>query len=376
MNLYVHIPFCLSKCRYCALYSESGRNDIASYPTLPAKEYLIRNGGTIKVKTVYFGGGTPGILGYDGLKSLVKSLKEAGIDFSEVSEWTVELNPAIISKELLSGLHKLGVNRLSFGVQIMDDKILESLGRRHNVADVIKAFKSARTYGFENIGLDLIAGLPNVTNGIWHKTLESAISLNPKHLSVYGLIVEPHTPLADDIENGVLTQPDDDEQMDIIAKTASILESHGLNRYEISNYAHKGYECRHNLACWRGEDYLGLGPAAASRISLERRTNAPNIDQWKKAVENGLLPPTENLETLTYEDDATERFVYGLRLKEGISPSQFAISHPAARTLVEKWESALEKLTKEGIAQQLSKGRWSLTQRGIEVADSAIETLL
>lgn len=376
MNLYVHIPFCLSKCRYCALYSESGRNDIASYPTLPAKEYLIRNGGTIKVKTVYFGGGTPGILGYDGLKSLVKSLKEAGIDFSEVSEWTVELNPAIISKELLSGLHKLGVNRLSFGVQIMDDKILESLGRRHNVADVIKAFKLARTYGFENIGLDLIADLPNVTNGIWHKTLESAISLNPKHLSVYGLIVEPHTPLADDIENGVLTQPDDDEQMDIIAKTASILESHGLNRYEISNYAHNGYECRHNLACWRGEDYLGLGPAAASRISLERRTNAPNIDQWKKAVENGLLPPTENLETLTLEDDATERFVYGLRLKEGISPSQFAISYPAARPLVEKWGSALEKLTKEGIAQQLSKGRWSLTQRGIEVADSAIETLL
>lgn len=376
MNLYVHIPFCLSKCRYCALYSESGRNDIASYPTLPAKEYLIRNGGKAKVKTAYFGGGTPGILGYDGLKSLVKALNEVGLDFSEISEWTVELNPAIISKELLSGLHKLGVNRLSFGVQVMDDKILASLGRRHNVDDVIKAFKLARTYGFENIGLDLIAGLPNVTNEIWHKTLESAISLNPKHLSVYGLIVEPKTPLAADIENGVLTQPDDDEQMDIIAKTASILESHGLNRYEISNYAHNGSECRHNLACWRGEDYLGLGPAAASRISLERRTNAPNIDQWKKAVENGLLPPTENLETLTYEDDATERFVYGLRLKEGISPSQFAISHPAARPLVEKWESALEKLTKEGIAQQLSKGRWSLTQRGIEVADSAIETLL
>lgn len=376
MNLYVHIPFCLSKCKYCALYSEAGRNDIATYPPLPAKEYLLRCGKKAKVKTLYFGGGTPGLLNIDGLTKLVQSLTNAGLNLSEVKEWTVELNPIIASPALLTALRKLGANRLSFGVQILDDTILHLLGRAHNVQDVLNAFTAAKNAGFENVGLDLIAGLPNVTKEMWHKTLNSAIELNTKHLSVYGLILEPNTPLANDVANGTLQVPNDDEQMDILAETASILTSNNFNRYEISNYAKTGYECKHNLACWRGEDYIGLGPAAASRQRLERRTNAPNLDEWKTALSNNLLPPAENNETLSPQEDIVERFVYGLRLKEGISPQDFAMLHPEARPLVAQWEKSLQELTHKGIAQRLSEKRWSLTQRGLEVADSAIESLL
>lgn len=376
MNLYVHIPFCLSKCKYCALYSEAGRSDLAAYAPLPAKEYLIRSGKATNVTTAYFGGGTPGLLGSEGLQRLVKGLTDAGLDFTEVEEWTVELNPFIASLELLTTLRRLGVNRLSFGVQIMDDKILKLLGRRHNVADVQKAFSIARSVGFENVGLDLIAGLPNVTKEMWQKTLNSAIELNTKHLSVYGLILEPNTPLAVEVESGALQIPSDDEQMDILAETASLLADNGFNRYEISNYALNGYECRHNLACWRGEDYIGLGPAAASRQGLERRTNAPNLDDWKTAILKGQQPPAENLEALSPEEDAIERFIYGLRLAEGVSPQEFALYNPAAKPLVEGWEKSLQELTHKGIAQKLNENRWALTQRGLEVADSAIEMLL
>lgn len=379
MNFYVHIPFCLSKCRYCALYSVVGSTRVGRFPELLEREYRLRSDGTrFFPETVYFGGGTPGLLGPDGIGEVVRRLVSAGVDFTAASEWTVELNPSpeITTERLLEKLRSLGVNRISFGAQSLDDSVLASMGRRHNAADLFGAFSLARSCGFDNVGLDLIACYPGVTDSIWRSTLERAVSLAPKHLSVYGLIVEPTTPLSAEISAGKASVASDDAWSETVHETELFLAREGFSRYEISNYALPGFECLHNLDCWRGKDYLGIGPAAASRLGLSRRTNVPDVDGWAEALTAGLMPPAENDEILTIEDDAEERFVYGLRTQEGISPSEFATVYPAACSRVEKWKNALSCLEKQGITEQIDAGRWVLTDRGREVADSAIAELL
>ncbi len=378
MNLYLHVPFCLSKCRYCALYSIAGLEGARDFPRRIGRECALRAGGHLAPGTIYFGGGTPGLLGSDGLRETVAELAAAGIDISRATEWTVELNPSpeITTPALLDALRALGVNRLSFGAQSLDDAVLKAMGRRHTARDVADALALARAHGFGNVGFDLIAGYPGVEAPAWEKTLAKALALAPRHLSVYGLIVESGTALGRDIAAGRLAPLADDAQMDLLARTEDILAAAGFVRYEISNYALPGFECRHNLACWRGEDYLGLGPAAASRLGLTRRTIAPDVAKWRAALGAGSLPPAENDETLSPADDAEERFAYALRMAEGASPAAFAKTHPAAAVRVAEWESTLRRLATHGITQEIRPGRWALTRRGREVADAAIAELL
>ena len=352
------------------------------YVRLPALEARLRPQDFPDApETIYFGGGTPSLLGADGFAELVRLLRDyVGIDFRNASEWTVELNPASVTRDLFRAMRREGVNRLSLGAQSFCDATLSRIGRIHNAEAIESAFGLARDEGFDDIGLDLIANLPGVTDGEWRDTIGKALGLKPRHISVYALIVEPGTPFAEAAARGELgPRLDDDAEMNLLRATAEHLASEGFVRYEISNYGLPGFFCRYNLAVWRGEDYTGLGPAASSRNGLIRRTNAADLKGYEAALNADRPPPASNLETLDAVGDATERFLYGLRLKEGISPEAFAKKHAVAAARVGEWERKLSALEMHGIVERFESvggaPAWRLTPRGTEVCDAVLAEL-
>lgn len=325
------------------------------------------------VQTVYLGGGTPALLGPSGLRQLAESVASL-LPLDTVEEWTVELNPASVNEAVLSTLRDIGVNRLSIGVQSFNDATLERIGRRHTAHVARHALGLARKAGFENIGIDLIAGLPGVTPEEWHATLEHAVSLKLAHLSVYALSLEPGTALSCQAAQGRLTLPDDEAQLAALSQAECVLSQAGYVRYEISNYALPGCECQHNLGVWRGNDYLGLGPAAASRVGLRRWTNTEDLADYIEALAEQQEPPRAS-ETLDETDDAVERSVFALRLHEGIDPFADARRFPALYDRAELWEERLERLARQGIVERGGR-RWRLTARGREICDAALRELL
>jgi oxygen-independent coproporphyrinogen-3 oxidase len=377
-HLYVHVPFCDGKCHYCGFFSVvAAPSVIELYSGLPADEFDRRRTafpqlGSAPLRTVYMGGGTPAMLGCDGMKRLAHSLAER-LPFDAVEEWTVELNPVSASADFLRALSSLGVNRLSIGVQSFDDDTLARVGRRHTAEEACAAVKRAQDAGFANTGIDLIAGLPGVTPALWAETLERALTLNLTHLSVYALTLEPDTPLAAQAAAG-LVLPDDAAQLSALAQAEDLLGRGGFARYEISNYARPGYECRHNLGVWRGNDYLGLGPAAASRIGRARWTNSEDLEEYIASFSRKTdLPGT--FETLTEQDDATERALFALRLAEGIDPAADAQRFSELHAQAERWENRLAELARHGITERGGR-RWRLTARGREVCDAVLRELV
>lgn len=377
-HLYIHVPFCDGKCHYCGFYSVMAEPRLTSlYHGLPACELtqaLAAHPETAHeaVRTVYMGGGTPALLGCDGLRRLTESLS-AILPLDAVEEWTVELNPASVTSELLKTLLALGVNRISIGVQSFDDATLARIGRRHSAETALRAIHLAQDAGFENTGIDLIAGLPGVTTAEWLSTLQQATSLKLMHLSVYALSLEPGTVLSRQAAAGNLKIPDDEAQLAALTQAEAALTQVGFVRYEISNYALPGFECRHNLGVWRGNDFLGLGPAAASRIGYRRWTNEDDLADYIEALAEAREPPRTD-ETLDATDDAMERTVFALRLNEGLDPFADARRFPALRDRAEIWEERLERLARQGITERGGR-RWHLTARGREVCDAAIREL-
>ena len=377
-HIYVHVPFCDGKCHYCGFYSVMASPQLTVlYRGLPAQELeqvlsAFPRAANKPVRTVFFGGGTPSLLGSEGLKALKDSLG-ALLSFEAVSEWTVELNPASVTPDLLRTLQALGVNRISIGVQSFSDATLARVGRRHTAEAALRAIRLALDMGFANTGIDLIAGLPGVEPHEWRETLDRATSLGLKHLSVYALTVEPETPLGRQIAEG-LAVPDEQAQLDALTQAEDALTHAGFVRYEISNYAQPGFECQHNLGIWRGNDYIGLGPAAASRIGLKRWTNSEDLSDYIEALSRRAEPPRAAA-TLKKADDAVERAVYALRLKEGLDPFEASERFPALRERADRWETRLAGLARQGITERAGS-RWRLTARGREVCDAAIRELL
>ncbi len=237
----------------------------------------------------------------------------------------------------------------------------------------ITAVKRAQDAGFVNTGIDLIAGLPGVTPTLWSETLERAISLSLTHLSVYALIVESGTPLARQVEDG-LELPGDDDQLAALAQAETALGEAGFARYEISNYALPGFECRHNLAVWRGHDFLGLGPSAASRVGRMRWTNSEDLEEYIHAVKHDAPPPADST-ALDAVEDAEERVIFALRLSEGIDLAAEASRFPALAGKVGVWEQRLADLVVHGITERVGD-RWRLTARGREVCDAVLRELV
>lgn len=361
-NLYVHVPFCASKCRYCAFYSAPApsRADVADFLRLLPRELELRGLADARPDTVYVGGGTPSLPGPDGLRALLAALPRP----APGAEVSVELNPADVSPALAAALREGGVTRASVGAQSFDPDTLARLGRRHGPLEIRAAARALRAAGIPRLSLDLIAAVPGEAPGALARSLREAVALGPDHVSVYPLSVEPGTPLARD---GV-APPSDEEALAAVAEAESFLASGGYARYELSNYARPGAECRHNLAVWRGEDYAGVGPAACSRVGFVRRANAPDFAAWRAALEAGRLPPAR-LETLSAADDEAERFATRVRLARWRGPDPATPAGP-------RRAAALAALRRAGLVRPLGGGDWTLTARGREVADSVMAELV
>jgi len=379
-HLYIHVPFCSSKCHYCGFYSESSlssRQRMAGYPELVANELALRAEGSAELRhwqpqTIYTGGGTPSLLGGEGFTALARVLKES-VDLSRLTEWSVEINPASATPELFAAMRAAGVSRVTFGMQSFQAEVLRLVNRTHTPPQAVAAVQCARAAGFQNIGVDLIAGLPGVTAELWRSDLQQSLALAPSHISIYNLTVEPGTRLAEMAAGGLRTA-DEDQQMELLALAEEDLAAQGFSRYEISNYALTEYECRHNLGIWRGNDYLGLGPSAASRIGLRRIENLPDLSAYTECLQRDCLP-TGTSETLSRADDDVERSLFALRLREGFSPAECRERFAVSAEVVQEWERTLEKFALAGAVERGGKG-WRLTGRGREICDYVIRELI
>lgn len=374
-GLYVHIPFCDGKCRYCAFYSVPYDVTRASAWVEALRSELgqaVLEHGSLKPVTVFFGGGTPSLLPPDQLRALFQTLG-SGVDFSGCVEWTVEANPGTLDAERLQIMRDHGVNRISLGVQSLDDRVLRDLGRRHTVRDALEAVDSILTAGFSNWNLDLIACVPGVSVQNWEKTVTSAISLFPTHVSVYALTAEEGTKLTRDLKAGSVRLQDDDEQLRMLDTARERLEGAGYGQYEISNFAKPGRECRHNLSCWRGGNYIGLGCAAASRVGSKRWTNHPDLDGYLAGAGEGVPREVDILSPIT---DAVERIVFGLRMNEGIDVEAILGATGVDREpQAAVWRNTLTRLEQEGLLR-LRDRRWRLTPKGRALADHVAVELM
>ncbi|MCL4442169.1 MAG: radical SAM family heme chaperone HemW [Firmicutes bacterium] len=347
LAVYVHIPFCVRKCNYCDFpsYPVAGM-DVDGYLAAMGREMSWYKGdiaGT-EVSTLYVGGGTPSILANGQLEFLFEAIRH-NFTFEADAEISLEANPGTLDFSKLNLLKELGVNRLSLGVQGLDPGLLKRLGRIHTPGQALEAFDLARRAGFTNINLDLMHGLPGMTEEGWRQTLQQAVALGPEHISVYGLIIEEETPFGLEYEAGSLELPDEEERARMFAWSGEFLTESGYNHYEISNYALPGRECRHNQVYWRNEKYLGFGAGAASYRHRVRRTNYRQVGQYMAVVSQGRLPLEEKEETAPAQEISETMFL-GLRLTAGVQRSWF----------LQRFGIELDQVYGDRVAALVSKG--------------------
>lgn len=373
-HLYVHVPFCSGKCAYCNLYSRPFSEEAcdAFLESLKREAALrLASDRCRQPRTVYIGGGTPSILPSAQLQYLVAILR-THVSLSQVEEWTVEGNPGTWSLDKLKVLREAGATRISLGVQSMQNDILAFLGRRHRAEDVVPTIQLIRRAGITDIGVDLIAALPDVSAEAWGITLRQVSELDIQHVSVYALTLEPGTDLDARSRNGEFHVPGETAQLVALRAARKALEERGFARYEISNYARPGHESRHNLAYWRGKDYIGLGPAASSRVGPQRWANEPSLDAYVSAL-LGDRPPPGDSETLTEAADAGERLAFAFRLAEGVDLRDHP---PANENQRHAWDTALNCLRTNGFLTLDDGKRWRLSPKGWNHADAVAEALL
>ncbi len=316
LGLYLHIPFCRRKCAYCDFCSYVGREaDMAAYVDALVRELRARADARRRVDTVYLGGGTPSLLPPAELTRILTAVREA-YTLSPTAEITCEANPGTVDYDKFSLLNSLGVNRISLGVQSLSDRALRALGRIHTAKEAEEAYGAARRAGFRNVSLDLMMSLPGETPAELAATVRGFIALQPEHISAYSLMVEEGTPLATSPLRA--TVPDDDAAAEAMETTAEALEAAGYRRYEISSYARPGFESRHNLRYWHGDDYLGLGVAAYSYIDGVRFGAPRDLDGYLA----GTLSPVDR-EEITAADRERERVMLSLRLSDGIDRARY-----------------------------------------------------
>ncbi|MFP4016101.1 MAG: radical SAM family heme chaperone HemW [Halanaerobiales bacterium] len=404
--LYLHIPFCEGKCRYCDFYSVNyGSTQMTEYLECLKKEMLIYssliNNEYTSIETIYIGGGTPGLLNTEQVSNILELIKK---NFGKPStgEITLEANPFSLTEEKISGYRKAGVNRISLGVQSFNNKELKFLGRKHSAEEAIKKVNMVRDY-YDNFNIDLIFAIPGQAVEDWRYTLEKAVYLNPNHISLYNLQIEEDTPLATALSKGDFEEVDDsiDARMYILAR--EVLEGNGYNQYEISNFAREGYQSRHNRVYWELKPYLGLGPAAHGFTGSIRYNNYNDVYKYQETLSKvpdeirsdksggsytGLIGqgihqgmdaltsqvlPIENIIELSKEDLMAERLFMGLRLLEGISLDDFFTEYGIR--VEEYYADEIRKLRSRELIY-LGEGRLKLTEKGLLFGNSVFMEFL
>ena len=388
LSLYIHIPFCIRKCHYCDFLSapcdDKTRQDyvnaLCREIAQRAEEFQDR-----KVDTIFFGGGTPSVLSAEQMEQIVSTIRRHFQILSD-AEISMEMNPGTVNKEKLETYKKLGINRLSIGLQSADNEELKILGRIHTWENFLQTWEMVREEGFFNVNIDLMSALPGQTLESYGETLRKVLALKPEHISAYSLIIEEGTQFykwfgeeyegqnkqvgqenATDV-NEVLgirknkALPDEITDRKMYELTKTLLEEHGYYRYEISNYALNGYECKHNIGYWKRKEYLGLGLGAASLISDVRSTNIADLQTY-------LEVGNQKEETKLSTTDQMEEFMFlGLRMMEGISPTEF--EEQFGQSLQEVYGTQIAKLEKQGLLEFCKETkRYALTLQGIDVSN-------
>ncbi len=370
LGIYIHIPFCRSKCQYCDFYSIGGSRDkrlVDNYMqalALHFKETGARCTDYV-VDSVYFGGGTPSFFGADNLRRIFAEVQHR-FRVDKDAEVTFEANPDSVSEPLLKKLRGEGFNRMSLGVQNDNDDMLKKLGRPHSFAQAVHAMQMARACGFDNINLDLMYGLPNQTPVQWELTLRNVLRLQPDHMSCYGLKVEENTPLWQYKDAANL--PSDEVQAEMYLRTVKLLAEAGFAQYEVSNFARPGYECRHNLKYWLGDEYIGFGPAAASDFAGKRYTNRPDIQNYIRGLLKQDVPILSECDTIPPRERAGEYVMLRLRTTHGIAAEEYEKNYlmPFQPLL-----DVILPLAERGLLKQ-EKDRWVLTPTGFLVSNQII----
>ncbi len=368
IGIYVHIPFCKQKCLYCDFISYSNKlNCVEKYIERLKKEIddvssKIDVNSNI-VNTIYIGGGTPSYINEKYISEILEKLKTKFI-IEENVEVTLEVNPGTANKEKLEYYKKIGVNRLSIGLQSTNDSILKLLGRIHNYEEFTNVYYEARNAGFKNINIDLIIGVPTQTIEEVKDSISKILNLNPEHVSVYSLIVEENTPLEEKISKGELALPEEELEREMYWYTKNELQNNGYKHYEISNFSKVGKESKHNVNCWNQEKYLGFGVAAHSYFDNQRYSNTDSLEEYINEEEIYRIRTVNEIQTL--EDKEKEYMLLGLRKIEGINISEFKrkfIDNP-----IYLYRNEIDKLVKEELIE-VDLDYIKLTKKGIDLAN-------
>ena len=365
-GLYIHVPFCLSKCAYCSFYSIKSVNLILDYLVALRKEIKFYSQDFHSFDTIYIGGGTPSLLTCEQLSRIFTAIHKT-YKITANAEITLEVNPGDISPKYLNTLHGMGINRLNIGIQSFDDKLLKFLGRRHSATEAIAAIDAARQARFDNLGIDLIYGVHGSGIKSWKNTLHKAVSFAPEHISCYQLSLDTQTPLYKHYAKEGFHMLTENQGLKFFLTTATELENAGYIHYEVSNFARsENLQSRHNTNYWRHVPYLGLGPGAHSFLDRKRWWNKSSVRNYLNEIVQGKMP-VENSEELTAEQLQLEALFLGLRTKAGINLRLYQQKH-GIDLLVEK-KNIIGKLLEDKLVT-LENGVLSPTRAGLAVADS------
>lgn len=378
LELYIHIPFCIRKCKYCDFLSgpESEGKIKRYYHNLleEIKNYRTENYPILdyQVKTIFIGGGTPSSVDSSYIKGIMECVREV-FSFAPKSEMeiTIEANPGTLTKEKLDTYQKVGINRLSLGLQSANNEELKLLGRIHTFEEFLENYELSRTCGFQNINIDLMSALPGQTLESWENTLQSILNLEPEHISAYSLIIEEGTPFYKAYANHPELLPDEETEREMYHITKQMLVQQGYHRYEVSNYAKEGYDCQHNLGYWERTPYLGLGLGAASLFLNQRFMNPSTFTEYESYVNSKNIG--REVEVLTQAAQMEEFMFLGLRKMSGVSKESFLQSFSISIDHV--YKNVMEELKKDNLLME-EKDNIFLTERGIDISNYVFEKFL
>lgn len=385
IGLYIHIPFCRQKCYYCDFVSFANRDDMIERYVNCLEQEIIQYAQENKVmsdhnlepkyilKTIYIGGGTPSAIPEKYIVEILETVKE-NFEIKEDAEITIEVNPGTATKEKLETYKEFGINRLSIGLQAVQDDILKKIGRIHTYQDFLDTYNYARDVGFSNINVDLMIDLPDQTLDNVKESVKEIIRLKPEHISVYSLILEKNTRMYEMIASKMVEIAPDDIERQMYWYVKKTLEKHNYMQYEISNFAKQDFESRHNMDCWNQNEYIGVGTAACSYIEDKRYSNVEALDEYITNIEN--KEPNKNLileEVLKLEDKMNEYMMLGLRKIDGIDIQTFENKFHVNPIM--KYCKILEKLNHEGLIE-INANTIKLTNKGIDLANLVWEEFI
>ena len=365
IGIYVHIPFCKKKCDYCDFISYCGKDDLIEKYVDSVKKEIEHVKIKSEITTIYIGGGTPSYIDSKFIVQILEKIKEKNV--AQDAEITIEVNPGTVTQEKLQDYIDCGINRISIGLQTTNDELLKQIGRIHNYEQFLETYKLAKKVGFKNINVDLMLGLPNQRIIDLKESLENVLRLAPKHISVYSLIVEDGTPIANKIKNEKLKLPDDELERNMYWYVKNTLELNGYKHYEISNFAKKGYESKHNMNCWNQMEYVGIGTAAHSYRDITRYSNTEDIKEYIKNVQKGEFEKNRIIHEIQKEEDSKKEFMLlGLRKIDGLKISEF--KNKFGDNPIYLYRNELKKLSDEKLII-IQDDNIRLSNKGIDLAN-------